>query len=372
MNREEYNYWLANIPNIGSRKIERLLSVFGEAEHIYRASRKELLEGLTKSSDFIGAKIKDTDIDSIINSKIEDKVLGDFDKLSKNGIAFVTKENLVYPSKLKEIYGAPFALYVKGKLPENSSKAIAVIGSRDCSPYGKEMARYLAGAVAKEGIDIISGLARGIDAYAHEGALASGGITYGILGCGIDICYPKENINLYMEIQKMGGLISEYAPGIYPLSYNFPMRNRIISGLCDGILVIEARVKSGSLITVDMGLEQGKDIYAVPGKATDRLSEGCNNLIKMGAKLVTSPQDILEDLLHSYHNKAADGSSSSTSFSEEEKLIYNVLSRIPKHIEDIAIETKLPFHDLMEQLLSMELKDLVKQTMKNYYVIKEP
>lgn len=385
MIREEYNYWLANIQNIGTRKIEALLSVFGKAEEVYRASRKELMTRRTKNTEgvnsenenteYCGTLIKEADIEAIIDSREEGKIREKYAKLEKSGIAFVTKEDDDYPNKLRGIYGAPFALYVKGKLPVEGTKCLAVVGARDCTPYGKEMARYLSGAIAKEGIAIISGLARGIDAYAHEGALAAGGNTYGILGCGIDICYPKENINLYMELQKEGGIISEYAPGIYPNSFNFPMRNRIISGLSDGILVIEARVKSGSLITVDMGLEQGKDIYALPGKVSDRLSEGCNNLIKMGAKLVTSPGDILEDLLTSYEiNKSVGKSCGNTDallLSNMEKRIWEVLSMSPKYIEDIALETGQPLGELMVQLLAMELKDQVKQTMKNYYVRSE-
>ena len=270
---------------------------------------------------------------------------------------------------MRNIYAAPFALYVKGKLPPKDMKILAVVGARECSAYGMEVAKYVAGMVAKQGIAIISGLARGIDTYAHMGALGVDGITYGVLGCGIDICYPRENIKLYMDMQNKGCIISEYAPGISPYACNFPMRNRIISGLSDGILVIEAREKSGSLITVDMGLEQGKDIYAIPGRITDKLSGGCNNLIKMGAKLIASPQDILEEFEFQYSNSNQDNNLSLHLLSPEEQIIYDTLNLNPKHIDEIALETRISIYILMEKLLEMELKNIVKQSIKNFFII---
>lgn len=370
MKREEYNYWLANINNIGARKIAWLLSVFGSSEEIYRAERETLMTALAMDTEDTGAKLREEDIDALIRSRDPGRLQADYEKLKKSGIRFVTLEDKDYPEKLRGIYGAPYALYVRGRLPEEGKKLLAVVGARDCSNYGREMARYLAGAIAKEGVAIVSGLARGIDSYAHQGALDTGGISYGILGCGIDICYPKENITLYMELMKEGGVISEYAPGTPPIAGNFPMRNRIISGLSDGILVIEAREKSGSLITVDMGLDQGKDIYAVPGKATDRLSEGCNNLIKMGAKLVTSPKDILEELLPNYEQNINVVKNNLNVLESHGKIVYASLDFEPRHIEELAVATKLPMEILMEQLLLLELNGLVRQTMKNYYVLR--
>ncbi|MGB4657780.1 MAG: DNA-processing protein DprA, partial [Mobilitalea sp.] len=299
------------------------------------------------------------------------KIVESYAKLEKSQIRFITKEDEGYPDKLRQIYNAPFSIYLKGKLPAVGVKVLSVVGARDCSPYGKEMAKYLAGAAAAEGIAVVSGLARGIDAFAHEGAMMGGGSTYAVLGCGIDICYPKENINVYMDIQSTGGILSEYAPGVLPFAGNFPMRNRIISGMCDGILVIEAKEKSGSLITVDMGLEQGKNIYALPGRATDSISEGCNNLIKMGAKLVTSPKDILEDFLPDYEQrqKKQERRASIMQMSPDAAIIYQSLSREPKHIEEIAGATQLQMAVLMEELLMLELRGTIKQSLKNYYAI---
>jgi DNA processing protein len=369
MTREEYRYWLANIHNIGARKIEMLLQFFGDAEGVYNGSKKDLEK--FKEEYAFGLRMSDTDIEAIYNSRDPEKIQHGYDRIKKNSISFVSKEEERYPSKLRNIFGAPYALYVKGSLPREEDKVLAVVGARDCSPYGKEMAKYLTTAVAREGIAIVSGLARGIDAFAHEGALIAGGLTYGIMGCGIDICYPKENINLYMEMQKEGGIISEYAPGMQPFAGNFPMRNRIISGLCDGILVIEAKEKSGSLITVDMGLEQGKDIYALPGRVTDRLSGGCNNLIKMGAKLVTTPKDILEDFIPNYEQNMDELKKNNKLLESNGKIVYASLCLEPKHIEEIAIQTGLSMDLLMEQLLLLELRGFVKQTMKNYYVAQD-
>ncbi len=369
MNREEYNYWLANINRIGARKIELLINSFGNAEEVYKASGQELMSVLAERGDAAAAGFCKADMDRLAASKEPEKIRAAYAKLTDKGIRFITREEEDYPDRLKGIYAAPFALYVKGKLPGEGHKCLAVVGARECTGYGKEMAACLAGALAREGIIIISGLARGIDTCAHKGALSSGGVTCGVLGCGIDICYPKENINLYMEMQKEGGIISEYAPGMPPLSCNFPMRNRIISGLSDGILVIEAREKSGSLITVDMGLDQGKDIYALPGKATDRLSEGCNNLIKSGAKLVASPEDILEDFLPEYHRREDERRGDHILLEPGIKSVYNFIGREPKHLEEISSGTKLPVTVLTEQLLILEIRGLVRQPMKNYYVL---
>jgi len=368
MERAEYNYWLSNIKNLGAVTIEKLLKNFGDAKELFNASRQELeaKSGLNEAL-----------INNIINSRNIKKIQSGYDKLITSGIYFVSKEDKHYPEKLKHIYGAPFALYIKGKLPKDNEKTIAIIGARECTAYGREMARYFARELASQGISIISGLARGIDCAAHQGALQVSAITYGILGCGIDICYPRENIKTYMEIQSQGGIISEYAPGTPPLSCNFPMRNRIISGLSDGILVIEAKKKSGSLITVDMGLDHGKNIYALPGRVSDKLSEGCNNLIKMGAKLVTSPMDILEDYYISNEknfkkkcqNKTMENKNKYNLLESNGKIVYANLSLEPKHIDIIALETKLPFDCLMEQLLILELQGLIKQPIRNYYMI---
>ena len=184
-----------------------------------------------------------------------------------------------YPKTLLQLPDAPSRLYVLGELPDPMRPAIAIVGARNCSSYGKNMAYEYARILTQRGIQVISGLARGVDAAAHAGALAAGGKTYGVMGCGVDFCYPTSSRKLYHVMQQQGGILSEFAPGTPPLSYHFPLRNRIISGLSGAILVVEAKEKSGSLITADAALEQGRTVFALPGRAGDLLSEGCNRWV---------------------------------------------------------------------------------------------
>lgn len=383
MKKEEYYYWLCNLSDIGIKKTKALLELYENPENIYHAREEELvlLPCLTKQN-----------INTILSTHSKEHAKECYDKLLQKGIYFVTKDNPFYPKRLKHLLDAPIALYVKGNLPKEDKKSIAIVGARNCSNYGKEMARYFARELAKNNIEVVSGLARGIDSFAHQGALQVNGSTYGVLGCGIDICYPRENIELYMQMQEIGGIISEYGPGIAVKPGLFPMRNRIISGLSDGILVIEAKERSGSLITVDMGLEQGKDIYALPGRATDTLSRGCNNIIKMGAKIVSSVEDILEDYLANYNNLCLDKNYDSINkeivgntinnkpvddpfkkiykqLETEEKIVYACLSLNPKHMEQIMFDTKYDIPELMDILVSLQLKQCIKQIGNNYYVL---
>lgn len=358
MTQKEYWFWLCNIDQIGLKKTQALLEFFGTPEQIYLDNGKGL-EQITVLSK--------ADTESILKSKESGRIQENYAKLLSKGIYFVTKEEDQYPERLHNIYNPPYALYVKGRLPQKEKISIAVVGARNCSDYGRETAKYLSGELAEAGVEIISGLARGIDGYAHEGAITAGGSTYAVEGCGVDICYPKENFNLYMDMQEKGGIISEYGPGIFPKPYNFPMRNRLISGMSDGILVIEAKEKSGSLITADMGLEQGKNVYAVPGRIKDQLSSGCNNLIKMGAKPVTGTEDILEDYGLNYKNCKNPKKKIDKLLETNEKIVYACLSFLPKHMNEIAGETNLSIMELSEILMNLELKNYIKQIRKNYY-----
>ena len=365
MTGQEYNYWLCSLKKIGILKKELLLEVFGSAEAVYNAKREDYRLFLSKRCPS-AVRLEAEEVNVLCDKK-PDMIRQEYANLIKNGIYFVSKGDEEYPDKLKNISQAPLALYVRGRLPQREEKLVAMIGARECSPYGREMARYFAGALAENGISVVSGLAYGIDAYSQEATLSCGGITYGVLGSGIDICYPRANLNLYMEVIKNGGIISEYAPGVKPYRGNFPMRNRIISGLCDAILVVEAKEKSGSLITVDWGLEQGKDIYTIPGRVTDRLSEGCNNLLKMGAKPVTSPSDILEDYFPGYQ-KNKNHEKERIVLEGDDKLIYECLNLEPIQLEEILQRTGLAPEVLMERLLRLELQGWIRQPMKNYFV----
>lgn len=223
-------------------------------------------------------------------------------KKSENGktvqgeIRAVEKHQENYPRRLKNLEGMPEKLYVSGELPGDHLPSIAIVGARNCSTYGKNMAFEYARILRQEGIQIISGMARGIDGAAHAGALAGGGKSYAVLGCGVDICYPSSNRRIYEEMKLRGGLLSEYEPGSEPLAWHFPLRNRLISGLADAVLVIEAKDKSGSLITADQALEQGRTVFALPGRVGDLLSVGCNRLIYQGAVPAWKPEIILEEM----------------------------------------------------------------------------
>ena len=216
------------------------------------------------------------------------------EELAQAGISFVSALEEGFPDKLREIPDPPFGIYYKGKMPGEKEPAAAIIGARLASGYGREQARRFGRQIGACGIAVISGMARGIDGIAQKAALDAGGKSYAVLGCGVDICYPEENRELYERLQQQGGVLSEYPPGMQPIAKLFPPRNRIISGLSDLVLVIEARKRSGTLITVDMALEQGREVYALPGRVSDALSDGCNRLIRQGAGPATCPQDILE------------------------------------------------------------------------------
>lgn len=211
-------------------------------------------------------------------------------------ISFITPFEKEYPDKLRNIPDAPAGLYIRGKAPMESDITVAMIGARDCSEYGRYVAEELGSFLGKNGVTVVSGMARGIDGISQWAALEAGGTSIGILGCGVDICYPAKNRMLFDRLLEQGTIVSEYPPGTPPRPMNFPARNRIVSGLADAVVVIEARSRSGTLITVDMALEQGREVFVVPGRVTDRLSDGCNRLIKQGASIMLSPEELLEEL----------------------------------------------------------------------------
>lgn len=232
-------------------------------------------------------------------------ILGVMGEWKLEQIKHYRKQDPEYPKRLLNISGAPKNLYVLGRLPEEDRLSVAVIGARDCSEYGKYVARELGTVLGSSKIAVVSGMARGIDGISQEAALNAGGCSFAVLGCGVDVCYPEANRQLYERLKISGGIISEYPSGSPALACHFPPRNRIVSGLADVVVVIEARIKSGTLITVDMALEQGREVYVVPGRVTDRLSDGCNSLIKQGAGILLSPEGFLRELLEGEIGKAA-------------------------------------------------------------------
>lgn len=287
-NIEEKRYWVwfSLIPNLGIKRKQKLLEIYGDPEKIYNLKYEELIK-----INGIGEKI----IESILNNKIRKEVDKHLKYLEKNQIEIISYKDRKYPQKLREIYDYPISLYVKGNIEKLNEKGIAIVGCRDYSKYGENCAKYFGYNLAKNKINVISGLAKGIDSFSHFGALGANGNTIAVLGNGLDMIYPKENVKLANIIIKKGGaIISEYPLGTKPKKMNFPARNRIVSGMSDGVLVVEAKEKSGTLITVDFALEQGREVYVIPGNINSKNSVGTNRLIKEGAKVVTSFEDIIE------------------------------------------------------------------------------
>ena len=279
-----YLYWLFAIDGIGKKTIDILMKTFGSGEEIFSAPDEKVRHCLTEKQMLLFKR-----------ARISSNPIQMYHELQKNNIRFIPFGSQEFPKKLLEIPDAPYALYVKGKLPDSQVPSVAIIGARLCSEYGRYMARVFGQELGAMGFQVISGMAMGIDGIAEKAAFQSGGTSFSVLGCGVDICYPTENTDLYEMCAQRGGLISEYPPGTVPRAPLFPPRNRIISGLADAVLVIEARAKSGTLITVDMALEQGREVYVLPGRVTDRLSDGCNSLLKQGALIATCAADIAED-----------------------------------------------------------------------------
>lgn len=271
---------------MGAKQKNKLLQHFKTIENLYNAKEEELLkvQGIGKKYSKIVIESRDNyNVDKHIKFMIE------------HYVDIISIQDKEYPQILKKIYDPPVSLYIIGNKEILNSDSVAIIGCRDCTQYGKQIARELAYNIANQKINIVSGLAKGIDAIAHKGCILAGGKTIAVLGNGLDKIYPKENIALAQQILKTGGaIISEYPLGEKPQKQNFPERNRIVSGMSKGIIVVEAKEKSGTLITVDFALEQGKDVFAVPGNINSESSIGTNKLIKQGAKLITSYKDVLE------------------------------------------------------------------------------
>lgn len=286
----------------------------------------------------------------------------------KEKIWCCTRFEKIYPSRLLVYENMPGAFHVRGNLPDEGKKTVAIVGARACSAYGAHQAYVFGKKLAEHGVQIISGLARGIDGKAHLGALDGGGKTFAVMGCGVDICYPAENSMLYERmLLEGGGVLSEFDNGTPPRGRNFPQRNRIISGLADLVLVIEAKAKSGSLITASYALEQGKTVYALPGRVGDALSEGCNRLIADGAGIAYSVETVLEELQISFGKQDNLQEKNKISLASQEEMVYSCLSLYPKNIEEIIQEMPFSAREISRILLKLELKGLIEEPLKNYY-----
>ena len=290
-------------------------------------------------------------------------------------IRCITPLDKEFPDRLREIPDCPDVLYIRGNLPDPNRPTVGIIGSRNASQYGISTAKYFAACLSDAGVQIVSGMARGIDGVSQRAAMEAGHPTFAILGCGVDVLYPKENSDLFCHIPEKGGIISEFPPGTQPVAKFFPSRNRIISGLSDILLVVESRIRSGTGITVKRALEQGRDVYAVPGRITDPLSAGCNKLIADGAGTALSPDIILEALgIYpenlmgvSLVNGKNTGMEKTVRLAKDEKMVYSCLDLYPKTLDELVYATHLSVQKLLPALLQLILKGLVAETGKNNY-----
>jgi len=351
---------LSMVQEIGPVWGRKLVASFGSPENIFEAGTDDLLSVKGISRERVENIRKFSQWDEV------DKYVG---VIERKGISVVTYQDDRYPEVLKNIEDAPLILYIKGQYNTDDRFAIGVVGSRAHTPYGESVTQRIAGELAASGFTVVSGLARGIDTLSHKSALAAGGRTIAVLGSGPDVYYPPENRGLSERIASSGCVISEFLPGTMPNKENFPRRNRLISGLSLGILVVEATDNSGSLITAGYALEQNKEVFAVPGNITSRNSEGTNKLIRQGAKIVLKTDDIIEELAPVLKGYIRAGQKECVQLEGEESRLCTVLSREPKHVDLISRESGLSINQLLGLLLSLELKGIVKQAGgKRFYI----
>lgn len=351
------------IPELGNRSLLRLMKHFGSARAILSATPAELEEvhGLREKARL-----------ALLGRELIRPVDEEWRELRERGIKLLCLDQPEYPSNLAAIPDPPVVLFVSGTLEARDLVSVAVVGSRAASPMGVGFTERLCADLAGYGVTIVSGFAVGIDAAAHRGALKGGGRTIGVLGCGLDVPYPKVNEKLRADIAGCGALVSEFPLGTPPAPGHFPQRNRIISGLALGVVVVEAAQKSGSLITAGFALEQGREVFAVPGMARHFRSVGPHRLLKEGAKLVECAEDVMEEIRPlvrpSWKSGREDCSSApGPDLTQEEAAILNVLDATPRHIDDICRSTGRAMSQVMSGLLSLELKGVVQQLPGKYF-----
>ena len=370
MVNSKYWVWLSAIPKIGPRKRMQLIEHFSGPENVWQAARSEL-----QSLPFLNEET----VSQLLNTTYRENAEKHLENIKKYNIAIININDEAYPYYLKNIHDPPMVLYVRGNLLKEE-KYIAVVGSRRASSYGLNMAATVSSELTKLGITVVSGMARGIDSCAHNAALKAGGRTIGVLGCGPDIIYPSENENLMKKIISSGAIISEYIPGTPPLALNFPARNRIISGTSLGVIVVEAGEKSGSLITADFALEQGREVFAIPGNLSSFNSKGTNKLIREGAKIVTCLDDILEELnvslqgdnnvntqINDQYNFQNNNQNKITKNIKYKGLQCNEMEIVkqlelePLHIDLLAKKCGLNMQTINSLLIMLEMKGIIEQ-----------
>ena len=364
MSEKWYEYWWHSLKGISRKKREELFKNKIKSEDIFNIEE-------TRKTCMLEQWLTEEEIKIIQSSRREKDWKREYDILQEKGIRMILRGEKEYPKRFAELPDMPQCLFVKGNLPGEHIPVVAIVGARNCTSYGEICTLQFAETLAGAGVQIISGMARGFDGAAHRGALNMAGKTYAVLGCGADVCYPKEHRGLYGDIQKEGGIISEYLPGTQPLSHHFPQRNRIISALADVVLVMEAKEKSGSLITADIALEQGKDVYALPGPVCSELSKGCNYLIRQGAGILLSPEELLEELSVKKAWEHGNCQNNKKILEPKEKIVYSNLGLFPKGREELLELTGLEPQELAGILISLELNGHIREISKNHYIKRE-
>jgi DNA processing protein len=355
--QEAHRFWIAfhHVPYVGPVRTRRVLDHVGSLERAWMADQRDLRAVLDERSCAALVKTRASlDLDLVLR------------RLEDAGVTVITIDDDAYPRLLREIHAPPSVLYVKGDLLPVDERAVAIVGTRRSTRYGAEVAARLAGDLAQAGVTIVSGLARGIDGVAHQAALEAGGRTLAVFGTGIHQIYPPQHRNLANRIGGSGALVSDYAPDRTVEAANFPARNRIISGLSRGVIVVEAPSRSGALITADFAGDQGRDVFAVPGSILSNASVGCNQLLRDGARVVTTAQDVLDEL---GFGEAAPHAAVQQSLlvPEEDRRLLAVLNAEPQHNDEIAAKLALPGPSVSAMLLTLELQGLVRNIGAQHY-----
>lgn len=354
------HYWLGLtlIQGIGPARLRQLLGFFSSAERAWHATEAELRQ----------TGLPEVPLQRFVQGRAKINLSAEMEKVHRAGAHVITLEDENYPARLRQLEDAPVLLYVRGQLLPEDELALAVIGTRSASRYGRDAAHYLAKQLASRRITIVSGLALGIDSAAHRGALDAGGRTIAVLGCGIHTIYPRQNQALAGDILKNGAIITEYATGVPPAASNFPRRNRILSGLARGVLVVEAPEHSGTQSTVRAALEQGRDVFAVPSNIFNPQGTGTNRLIQEGAKLVMTAQDVLEELnMNIGKIETRQRIQQIVPVEDKEQTILNLLEADPIHIDEIIRASGLPAGEVAATLMILELKGLAQSSSPMQY-----
>jgi len=357
---DELKYWVAfsGIPGVGRVRIAQLKEHFGSLRDAWKAPEGKLKQ----------AGLDSRSVDALVTIRPRISVDAEMEKLEHHKVNVLICEDPTYPSRLKEIYDYPPVLYVRGNLPAEDEPCLAVVGTRRPTVYGRQVTEEMATDLARSSITIISGLARGIDSVAHRAALDAGGKTVAVFGSGLDIVYPGENAKLAQAIIEQGALVSEHPLGVKPKAENFPLRNRIMSGLSLGVLVVEAGERSGALITAQQAVEQNREVFAIPGSILSPASQGTNRLIQDGAKLVRNYADIIEELNLTIVVQQAEIKEFSPA-NEVESAILRQLSSEPNHIDEICRRSGLTMSEVSSTLAMLELKGIARQVGSMNYVL---